>query len=611
MRRITVVILHAFVAQGQANERAADQLANSIAIRMQNSLEKAVGKLVDTLLDRAVHSDSMYNTQMDNTALGKPAQLALPQSRSLSPPLPSRTSHISHVLPQGFHVPVLPKPDKHYAPAFSKSCPSTDYTLYTQLRRQHGLAPLKAADDVGSTTLDDIEAPPTPPGTGAQAMDPSMMECDLNNLDACSASNLEVMYIDALYEYYANGKAAMADEEFDRLKMELNWQGSGVPTLRRSEIKFVEASIAYARGEPILSDDEYEKLKTEIKANGKRQEVTQFLLYVKGMKSLDPDQFSKFQSSMEGQGMSISPTGAECVLSDTPETLQNDVLDTIQMYTALGVVPTTICTGAYYLLSFFLGGTDLMVGDAVPGLAVAGLSSVGLTAQLVRYLGLTSPQILKGVCPCCESEIRQFASDFTGKQVVAKCGVCKTQVGFNAETLLIEDAGGLKYMNSPASMPDSGKSLQRDWDILINKAALKAVQGVAGQSIGENLAGMKPPPAAKPGPPKRKIGTATSQMQVWQDGVGEGIFAWAVLLGYGIFGEKFVGTVRGKGIAIHSGTINDFCNRFAMPVVLRQKYIQTAKRNGHDLGFLVQGEKQFGNGLFGEQAMKWWKAQGF
>merc|ERR1712146_704795 len=89
-----------------------------------------------------------------------------------------------------------------------------------------------------------------------------------------------------------------------------------------------------------------------------------------------------------------------------------------------------------------------------------------------------------------------------------------------------------------------------------------------------------------------------------------GIFAWAVLIGYSLFGEQFVGRVRGKGIALHSGVINDFCKRFTIPNKMRQKYIQTAKKNGHDLGFLVPGGF-FGDGLAGEAAMKWWRSTGW
>lgn len=621
MRRITLVILHAFVAQAHAKEplaneagdvgdtvdNFADKLASRLTVRMQDSIDHLVIKLVDTLFDQATKPYHIHEAELDNTTLGKPAQSAISaQQASLLPNslLASRSSTVSHAHP--FSVPMLAKPDLDYAPAFSKSCPRTSYTLYTQLRRQHGLAPpltMCAAGDEGESTVKDTKIAEGLPSL--KGLTPGeIMDCDINNLEGCTASQLEVIYIDALWDYYTTGTKALSDDEFDQLKMELNWQGSGVPTLKRNEIKFVEASLAYARGEPILSDEEYEKLKNEIKSKGKRKEVTSFLLYVKGTKSLNADQFEKFAKQMDEEGIKISPTGADCVLADTPSELQNDVLDTIQMYTALGVVPTTICTGAYYILTLLLGGTSLLGADAIPGLAIAGLSSVALTTQLVRYLGLTSPQILKGTCPCCEAEIRQFASDFTGPQVLAKCSECATQVGFNAETLMIEEAGGFKYQSSNAAMQDSVNTLRRDFDILINKAALRAVQGVAGKSEGKSLGGV-----ISKGKGKKK--KATSKSEVIQKGLPEGIFAWAILLGYGLFGETFVGRVRGKGIAIHSGVINDFSNRFALPAALRQKYIQTAKRNGDDLGFLVDGEKQFGTGLFGEQAMKWWKEQGF
>jgi hypothetical protein len=319
------------------------------------------------------------------------------------------------------------------------------------------------------------------------------------------------------------------------------------------------------------------------------------------MQNLNPDEFKRLYEEMGAQGIPITATGAECVLSDTPSELQNDVLDTIQMYTALGVVPTTICTGAYYVLVGLLGGTEALIDDVFVGFPLVGVASVALTTQLVRYLGLTSPQILKGTCPNCQGEIREFASDFTGKTLERK-GPCGTPLVLNAQTLRIEKAGAIDFVNSGIQ-----DETRREWDMFVNNAAMTAVKGVAGISDGSNLgAGPKAPPKKGPKPPK----PANAQEVIAKE-IKEGIFAWAVLLGYGLFGEMFITRLRAKGIGIHSGTINDFCKRFAIPAALRQKYIQTAKRNGHDLGFLVMAEGTIGNGLFGEQAMKWWKAQGF
>jgi hypothetical protein len=65
--------------------------------------------------------------------------------------------------------------------------------------------------------------------------------------------------------YARAGQFNLSDEDFDRLKDELNWQGSGFPTLHREEIEFVEASIAYARGQPVVSDEQYDVLKRSVR----------------------------------------------------------------------------------------------------------------------------------------------------------------------------------------------------------------------------------------------------------------------------------------------------------------------------------------------------------
>jgi hypothetical protein len=391
---------------------------------------------------------------------------------------------------------------------------------------------------------------------------------------------LENLYIDALFKYYEEGKEALTDAQFDQLREELDWQGSSITTLHRWELKFVEAALAYARGEPILSDEEYEKVKAEVKAKGKRQEVTDFLISTRGaeMEGLSSEEFTSFVKEM-----------GQCTLTEAQARLQNNVLDTITMYTALGLVPTTISLGAYLFLAALLGGPSASVG-----LPIVGLSSLAVTRQLVRFLGLTSPQVLSGVCPSNQQPLRTFASDATGKEVLVTSPSTKLKVLFNAETLMIDQVAGVKVEvpNITTNSPN----------LLLNNAARAAVRAFAGISDGSDLGPWKP------GPKKPK---ATSQSEVITEGLKEGIFAWAILVGYGLFGETFIGRVRGKGIAIHSNVINDFCNNFAIPTKLRQLYIQTAKRSGHDLGFLVQGEKQFGDGLLGKQAMKWWKSTGW
>jgi hypothetical protein len=392
-------------------------------------------------------------------------------------------------------------------------------------------------------------------------------------------TQLETMYIDTLFNYYEEGKETLTDEQFDQLREELDWQGSSITSLHRWELKFVEAALAYARGKPILSDEEYEKVKAEVKTKGKRKEVTNFLLSTKGgeMEGLSSEEYYEFCKEM-----------GQCTLTESQARLQNNVLDTIAMYTALGLVPTTICTGAYLFLSSLSGGPDPSIGIPIDGLA-----SLAVTGQLVRFLGLSSPQVLEGVSPSSGKPLRTFVSDATAKQVLLIDKASKIKVRFNAETLMIDQVAGVKV-----EVPE----VTDNPNVLINNAALAAVRAITGTSDGSDLG------AWKPGPKKP---AATSKTEVIQAGLKEGIFAWAILVGYALFGETFITRVRAKGIGIHSGAINDFCDKFAIPKGLRQQYIQTAKRTGHDLGFLINGEKQFGDGLFGKQAMEWWRSTGW
>ena len=95
-------------------------------------------------------------------------------------------------------------------------------------------------------------------------------------------------------------------------------------TLRRYEVQFVEASIAFARGEPVVSDEEYEELKRKVKASGKRDDVTALLLYTKGQQLLDKDQFERLGDEMSKLDIEVGLKGATCTLSNTSPELVND-----------------------------------------------------------------------------------------------------------------------------------------------------------------------------------------------------------------------------------------------------------------------------------------------
>lgn len=147
-------------------------------------------------------------------------------------------------------------------------------------------------------------------------------------------------------------------------QVECSWfllQGSGFPTLKRDEIKFVQASIAKIRGELPMSEKDFNALKVLLLAlfrrgklvatewlflsfavvpaytpasplqakivleRGKRRDVTALLLAIKGQQLLDPDQYDELKEEMQKLGIDVGIKGAACTLSQTPEELSMDM----------------------------------------------------------------------------------------------------------------------------------------------------------------------------------------------------------------------------------------------------------------------------------------------
>jgi hypothetical protein len=182
-----------------------------------------------------------------------------------------------------------------------------------------------------------------------------------------------MMYIDSLWNYYNGGDFTLTDEQYDRLRDELNWQGSGFPTLRRYEVQFVEAAISYARGEAKVTDQEYEELKRKVRAAGKRDDVTALLLYTKGQQLLEPAQFEQLRDEMAKLSIDVGLRGATCTLSNTSTDLIADSGTVTKMYTALAIVPSLIGIVPYLGASIF--GVDV---PPAAGLGFAATIALGL-----------------------------------------------------------------------------------------------------------------------------------------------------------------------------------------------------------------------------------------
>jgi hypothetical protein len=78
----------------------------------------------------------------------------------------------------------------------------------------------------------------------------------------------ELIYIDALVNYYTFGRTLLNNEDYNELKTYLYGEGSSLPQMSMDESKFVTAVFRYHRGEVIMEDAVYANLKKKLQDGG-------------------------------------------------------------------------------------------------------------------------------------------------------------------------------------------------------------------------------------------------------------------------------------------------------------------------------------------------------
>jgi len=78
----------------------------------------------------------------------------------------------------------------------------------------------------------------------------------------------EKLYIDCCASYNVDKVQLITDEEFEDLKIDLEFEGSPVMMMSRDEIKFLVAKNKYNEGKPIMSDTEFEELRGSLLKRG-------------------------------------------------------------------------------------------------------------------------------------------------------------------------------------------------------------------------------------------------------------------------------------------------------------------------------------------------------
>eukprot|EP00667_Euglena_gracilis_P004475 EG_transcript_4498 len=140
--------------------------------------------------------------------------------------------------------------------------------------------------------------------------------CSITDPEACDAVQLEIMYLDALRMYYCEGRPAIDDELYDRLKLELKWQGSRFPTFPREKIAFLQRALQYARGKPEMSTEEYDAFRAELTEPGKTQDTLAFLESMKTLRRM-------VEAKAAADAIAMCATAGEVAESSPPPTLQD------------------------------------------------------------------------------------------------------------------------------------------------------------------------------------------------------------------------------------------------------------------------------------------------
>jgi len=228
-----------------------------------------------------------------------------------------------------------------------------------------------------------------------------------------SLDEKEKLYLECLDAYYnEGGKQLLGDEEYEKLKTDLSFDGSKVSTFSADEIKFVLSNKRFKMGKPIMSDSEYDALRNKLKAAG---------------------------------SLVVIHDAAKCSLDDgiCKTDLRIDSAKTRLLY-----LPGTIgallffCEGAFWtlhidpLLSIVLG--------AVPAYFIGIWFTENIFAQ--------KPLVTTSACPNCGNLNTVFFGDFFSVQtdglagpptppadeIMVKCTQCKQTLSADRSTMVIK-----------------------------------------------------------------------------------------------------------------------------------------------------------------------------
>lgn len=216
----------------------------------------------------------------------------------------------------------------------------------------------------------------------------------------------ERIFLDSVQSYYFSGSCSLSDEQFDKLKEDLTWEGSNKITLNRNETLFLSAMQAYNKGAPIIPDKQFDELKITL-----REQQSTIAVGSKPVCYVD---------------------SGVCKV-----TWSKDQLRTNSLYVPATFILTTLYIGIFYEIPFirmYLNPLFVLLVGAAPISVVA--------KAITETVFFKDPLVIKGPCPSCGTENKIFFGDVFGvegpkESATSKCTACKSSLTIKRSTLRV------------------------------------------------------------------------------------------------------------------------------------------------------------------------------
>lgn len=221
----------------------------------------------------------------------------------------------------------------------------------------------------------------------------------------------EKLYLECLDAFYnEGGKQMLPDDEYEKLKLDLDFDGSRVAVFSKDEIRFVLANKRYKMGKPVMDDAEYDELRLRLKKAG---------------------------------SLVILHEGASCTIDGVCKSdLREDNAKTRLLYlpgTAGGLV--LACEVIFWTLHL----------DPILSIVLGALPAYAFGVWFTENIFCQKPLVVSGSCPSCQSlETVYFGDLFSVRtdglagpaeapadELELKCSVCKKVLTADRNKMLL------------------------------------------------------------------------------------------------------------------------------------------------------------------------------